>query len=92
MAKDADEAMSESSWTALAKGKERGWWSTDLEGEMEKLEVMGPWSGTEGGPVDPKGKTGHRSTRVKTAAREDSGKLKEAEMEVDGEVSPRRKC
>ena len=40
MAKDADEAMSESSWTALAKGKERGWWSIDLEGETEKLEVM----------------------------------------------------
>ena len=42
MAKEADEAMSESSWTALAKGKERDWWSIDLEGDVEKLEVLGP--------------------------------------------------
>ena len=38
MGQDADEAWSESSWTALAKSKERGWWGIDLEGEMEKLE------------------------------------------------------
>ena len=67
MAKDAGEAMSESAGTALAKGKGRGWWSIDLEGEMEKLEVIGPWSGTEGGSVDPKGKIGHRSAREKAA-------------------------
>ena len=30
MAKDADEAKSESSWTALAKRKIRDWWSIDL--------------------------------------------------------------
>ena len=41
-AQDADDAMSESSWTALAKEKDREWWSTDLEGEMEKLGVAGP--------------------------------------------------
>ena len=35
---DTDEAMSEPSWTALAKGTERYWWSVDLEGEMGKLE------------------------------------------------------
>ena len=34
--------MSESSWTALAKEKERDWWSIDQEGDMEKLEVD-PW-------------------------------------------------
>ena len=39
--KEADDAMSESSWTALARGKERDWWSIDLEGEVEKLEVHG---------------------------------------------------
>ena len=60
MAQDAEDAMSVSSWTAVAKGKERGWWSIDLEGEMEKLEVVGPCSGTEGGSVDPKWKMGHR--------------------------------
>ena len=99
MVKDVGEAMSESSWTALAKGKERGWWNIDLEGEMEKLEITGPWSGTEGGSVDPKGKMDHRSAWA-NATREESDKLKEAEMEVDGEVlqeesaeiqSPKRK-
>ena len=34
MAQEVDEAMSESSWNALAKGKERDWWSIDLEGEV----------------------------------------------------------
>ena len=67
MAQDADEAMSESSWTALAKGKERDWWSIDLEGEVEKLEVIGPCSVTEGDSMDPKGKVGHRSGRTKVA-------------------------
>ena len=56
MAKGADEAISDSSWTALAKGKELGWWSIDLEGEMEKLEVMGPWSGMKADPWIPKGR------------------------------------
>ena len=39
LAHDTDDAISESSWTSLAKEKERDWWSVDLEGEMEKLEV-----------------------------------------------------
>ena len=52
---------------------------------MEKLEVIGPWSRTGGGSVDPNGKMGHRSVRTK-AAREVGEKLTEAEMEVDGEV------
>ena len=52
---------------------------------MEKLEVIGPWSRTEGDSVDPKGEMGHRSARVK-AAREERRKLKEADMEVDGEA------
>ena len=39
-----DEAMSEASWTALAKDKERDWWSIDLEGAVEDLEVTeGDW-------------------------------------------------
>ena len=71
MGKDTDEAGSESPWTALAEGKERGWWSIDLEGEMVKLEVIGPWSGPEGGSVDAKGKMCCRSPRKK-AAREES--------------------
>ena len=43
-------------WTALAEGKERDWWSIDLEGEVEKLQVSGPWFGTEGDSVEPKGR------------------------------------
>ena len=66
VAQDADDAMSESSWTSLVKEKERGWWSVDLEGEMEKLEVIGGLSGTEGGSVDPERKMGHWSARIKT--------------------------
>ena len=85
MAQDADDAISDSFWSVVVTGKERGCRSVDLEGDMEKLEVVGPWSSTEGGSVDPKWKVGHRSARVK-AAREESEKLKEAEMEVDGEV------
>ena len=67
---------------------------------MEKLEVTGPWSGTEGGSMDSKGRDGpHRSDRTR-AAREESYMMKEAEMEVDGEMpqeeraeiqSPKRK-
>ena len=60
-APDVDEVKSESSWTALATEKEGYWWSIDLEGEMEI--TLGPWSGTEGGSVDPKGKMDHRSAR-----------------------------
>ena len=51
--------MSESSWTALAKDKERDWWSTDLEGEVEKLEVIeGPLSRSEGDSLDPNNEVG----------------------------------
>ena len=68
LAQDADKAMSASSWTFSAKWKERDWWSADLEGEMEKLEVEGGFSGTEGGSVDPKGKVG-QSARIKNHKR-----------------------
>ena len=85
MAQDADDAMSKSSWIALVKEKDTDWWSIDPEGQMGKLEVVGLWSGTEGGFVDPKGKMGHRSARTKVT-KEESEKPKEAEMEVDGAV------
>ena len=82
MAQEMDEAMSESSWTALAKEKERDWCSIDLEGEVEKLEVRGPWSVTDGDSVEPKGEVGHKSDRT-MVAREEKEKLKEDEVEVD---------
>ena len=50
-----------------------------------RLEVVGLWSGTEGGSVDPKEKMGHRSARTKKTY-EESEELKEAEMEVDDAV------
>ena len=81
MAPEVDEAMSESSWTALANWKERNWWSIDLEGEVQKVEVSGPWSGTKGGSVEPKGEMGHKSYRTKVI-REEEEKLKEDEVEV----------
>ena len=80
VAQDADDAMSE--W------KERDGWSVDLEGDMEKLEVVGFVSGTEGGCVDPKREMGHWSAQIKTT-KEGSDELKgadnekqESEMEV----------
>ena len=51
---------------------------------MEKLVV--PRSRIEGGSVVPSGEMGCRSPRFK-AVREESEKLKEAQMEVNGEVS-----
>ena len=41
------------------EGKKRDWWSIDLEGEIEKLEVEGGFSETKGESVDPKGEIGH---------------------------------
>ena len=77
--------MSESSWTALAKGRERYWCSIESEGEVEGLEVMGQWSATESESTDPKGETRHRSARTKTV-REEREKQKKVEMEVDDEA------
>ena len=56
--------MSESSWTALAKGKDKDWWSVDLEGEMEKVEVEGSFSVAKGGSMAPERKTDHWSSRT----------------------------
>ena len=64
---DADDATSEASWTAMVEVKERDWWSVNLEGEMEKLEVAGPWSGQrEDGPT---GQLGQKSQEKKANSR-----------------------
>ena len=55
---DVDEAMSTSSRKSPSMGKERDWWSADLEGEMEELEVEGSFSVAEGGSMDPERKGG----------------------------------
>ena len=74
-------------------------WNVDLEGEIQKLEVVGLMSGTEGESVDPEGKMGHWSARIMRTKAE-SEEPKGAEMEVDGAVpqearveiqSPKRK-
>ena len=80
MANDADEAMSTSSRKSL-HGKERDWWSADLEGELEKLEVEGNFSVAEGGSMDPERKADHWSVRKVLT------KTRDREMEVD-EVIP----
>ena len=47
MALQVDKAISEESWTACAIEKERDYWcSIDLAGEVEELEVGGPWTST----------------------------------------------
>ena len=51
MAQEMDEAISGESWTAPAKEKERDWWSIDLEGEVEELEVGCPVDGNQRPPV-----------------------------------------
>ena len=43
--------MPTSSMKSRSMEKERGWWSADLKGEMEKLEVEGSFSVNEGGPL-----------------------------------------
>ena len=86
LAHDADEAMS--------GGRERDWWSADMEGEMEKLEVEGGVSGVEGGSVDPKGEAGHWSVWIKTTqegseeVKRDENEKQKSQTEVD-EAAPR---
>ena len=88
-AQETDDAVSESSWTALAKKKERYWWNVDLEGEKEKLEVVGLLFMTEGGSLDPKGKMCHWSARIKITKEESEepkgagNEKQKKEMEVD---------
>ena len=76
-----------------ARWKESDLWSSDLEGDMEKLEFKGSVSQTEGGSMDPTGKVDHWSARIKNT-KEGSEEEKGAEnkkqgrkMEVD-EASP----
>ena len=79
---EEDEEKSEASWTAVAKEKERAWWSVDPEGEAEELEVKGPGSVTDSCSVD--GEMRQQDPRWK-AAKEEKEKLKVADMEVDEE-------
>ena len=51
-------------------------------GEVQKVEVSGPWSGTKGDSVEPKGEMGHKSDRAKVT-REEKETSKEDEMKMD---------
>ena len=65
-----DEAMSEASWAAPAKEKARDWWSIELEGEVEELELGCPWTVTKGDSMDPEGEMNHQSDGKKAAIQE----------------------
>ena len=88
MAQEVDEAISEASWTALAKEKARDWWSIDLEGDVEELEVGCPWTVTKGDSMDPEGEMNNNSDCKKAAIEEEEnlGTMKEDGMEVEMEV------
>ena len=79
--------ISEESWTALARKKERDWWSIDLESEEKELEVRCPWTVTKGDSMDPEGEVNHTVRRRNAIEGEEMlVKLKEHEMEVELEV------
>ena len=54
MAQEMEEAKSEGVLDRTSKEKERDWWSIDLEGEVEELEVGCPWTVTKGDSMDGK--------------------------------------
>ena len=54
-------------------GKERDWWSADVEGEMEKLVVDGSFSVTNGGSMDPESEADQWSTRTVRTKEESEG-------------------
>ena len=89
IAQEMEEKKSEASWAAPAKEKVRHWWSTDLEGEVEELEVECPWTVSKGDSMDPEGELNHQSDGKEAATEEEEnlGKLKDDEMEVEMEVN-----
>ena len=80
LAHDVDEAMSTPSRKSPSMVKDRDWWSADLEGEVEKLEVEGSFSVTEGGFMDTERKADHWSART-VLTKEESEEVKGAEKE-----------
>ena len=84
-------AISEDSWTALAKDKERDWWSIDFGGEVGELEVGGPWTLPKATPWTTRGDVSP-ARRQNTAVEEEESMgrsmndVMEIEMELDAEV------
>ena len=83
MAFGVDEAISASSRKSPFLVKEEDWWSADMEGEEEKLEVEGSFYVTEGGSMDPERKADPWSAR-KVLTKEVSEEVKGAEDEKQG--------
>ena len=87
VAQDVDEEVSTPSRRPFFLGKERDWWSADLEGEIEKLAVEGSFSVTTGGSMNPDSKADHWSTRTVLTKEENEGvkgaENERQEMEVD---------
>ena len=72
MALQVDKAISEESWTTFAIKKERDYWcSTDLAGEVEELEVGGPWTLPKGNSMDPEEEVYHPPDGEKAAVEEE---------------------
>ena len=71
MAQEMEEAKSEASWIALTREKKRDWWSIDLEGEVEELEVGCPWTITKGDSMDLEGQMNHQPDGKKAATTEE---------------------
>ena len=67
--KEVGDMASETSWTAVEKSKEEGWWSLESEGEAEKPDAMVCNGRAEGGPADPEGEMDHTPFRAKAARR-----------------------
>ena len=65
--KDMEETTSEASWTTVTKGKEKGVWSLEPEGEAEKLGAIDPGSEVKCFSVNPDGAACHRHARPKMA-------------------------
>ena len=64
VAPGVDEEVSTPSRRSTSLGKERDWWSADLEGEMEELAVEGSFSVARSGSKHPDGKADHWSTQT----------------------------
>ena len=63
--KDMEETTSETSWTAVTKGKDEVVWTLELEGETERPGAIVPLNGAEGVSVNPEGESRHRLARAK---------------------------
>ena len=95
--KDMDETTSEASWNAVTKGKEKGVWSLEPEGEADKPGAIGPGSEVRGVSVNPQGESRHRHARANMVRKENQTRMegkvsRKAPWDEGAEIqSPKRK-